>query len=436
MGGGVAGTDGTEPVMRLLGSGVVVVTGTGTWVDVGTNPVGGREERDGGAVGAFVKGARIDRVGGLKGERGGVAGEAGAIEVVGGFVTGEAGAAMGVGRAGGWARPVAGVPSSGWVTAWEAGAAGKSTKRREPVSLLGRRGAMVPSGRVGRPVGWMTPDLAFASSSMLIGGWGGRGVGARGVKCAWLGATVGTAGVGLFLVRSGSCWVAGRLGDLVLCAIGCRSSGTSTLPLCTKTLALALATMTRGGVMPIPPDSVGAANAGPGVILRVGVSDAGDAVATPREATAGEGFFCGKRGVVFELAAYPVVGGAVGFRGIAPEGGFETLGIGLVTAVDQAGGVPETGASSNSSDALRGRVDAAEIFGRGVGMILVEAGLSGLGGRLMRNVSRFWALGSALVLAESAMILPFYSYFGKCSMEKFVIVSYLWRLRIGEVLAE
>jgi hypothetical protein len=60
-------------------------------------------------------------------------------------------------------------------------------------------------------------------------------------------------------------------------------------------------------------------------------------------------------------------------------------------------------------------------------MILVEAGLSGLGGRLMRNVSRFAALGSLPVLAESAMIMPFYSFSGKCSMAKFVIVTDLWR---------
>jgi hypothetical protein len=204
--------------------------------------------------------------------------------------------------------------------------------------------------------------------------------------------------------------------------MGSKSSGISTLPVCTKTLALGLATMTRGGTMPMLPGSAGI---GLRVILSVGASDPGDGVLPASEVAGGEGFFCGKRGVVFALAGDPVMGGAVIFGGNALKGGLETLGIGLVTAVDQAGGVPETGASSNWSDGLIGRVVAAEILGRGVGMILVEAGLSGLGGRLMRNVSRFWALGSALVLAESAMIQPFYSYFGKCSIAKFVIVTYL-----------
>jgi hypothetical protein len=85
------------------------------------------------------------------------------------------------------------------------------------------------------------------------------------------------------------------------------------------------------------------------------------------------------------------------------------LGIGLVTAVDQAGGTFETGTGVGSSwlDVCIGSVLAAETFGRGVGFGLIfdEAGLSGRGGRLMRSVSRFGALGSEPSgLSESAII--------------------------------
>lgn len=96
-----------------------------------------------------------------------------------------------------------------------------------------------------------------------------------------------------------------------------------------------------------------------------------------------------------------------------------TEGIGLVTAVAQAAGI------SIWLDALIGSVVAAEIFGRTAGTILVEAGFSGRGGRLMRSVSRLGAFGSEPGVAESAIIVPFYSYFGKCSMAKFAIVTYL-----------
>jgi hypothetical protein len=67
-----------------------------------------------------------------------------------------------------------------------------------------------------------------------------------------------------------------------------------------------------------------------------------------------------------------------------------------------------------------GSVVAAEILGRGV--ILVEAGFSGRGGRLIRNVSRFGAFGSGVLedegTAESA-IMPFYTY--------------LWKMFNGEI---
>ena len=92
-------------------------------------------------------------------------------------------------------------------------------------------------------------------------------------------------------------------------------------------------------------------------------------------------------------------GGAEGFGGgwgvmFELEVSFETLGMGLVTAVDQAGGTFMTGAGSNWPELCIGSVVAAETFGRGVGVIFVEAGLRGRGGRLMRRVSRLGAFGS------------------------------------------
>jgi len=132
----------------------------------------------------------------------------------------------------------------------------------------------------------------------------------------------------------------------------------------------------------------------------------------------------GKSGVVLACGGEPVKGGAEGLWGMAPEGGRETLGIGLVTAVDHAG-VPD-GTDSKELEVFKGSVVAAEILGRAAGAILVDAGLSGRGGRLIRSVSRFGVLGSEPGEAESAIIVSFYSYFGKSSMAKFAIVTYLW----------
>jgi hypothetical protein len=113
-----------------------------------------------------------------------------------------------------------------------------------------------------------------------------------------------------------------------------------------------------------------------------------------------EGNFCGKRGVVFACGGEPVNGGADGFCAKLPEGGRETLGIGFVTAVDQAGAPGVCGAGSSEVEALMGKVVAAEILGRAAGFI-------GRGGRLMRKVSRLGAFGSGLGLAESAIIILF-----------------------------
>lgn len=172
--------------------------------------------------------------------------------------------------------------------------------------------------------------------------------------------------------------------------------------------------------MPMRCEAVGVSTPGLGTTLVIGLDSSGSLL-TPMAA----GLFCGKSGVVLALGGAPVRGGAEGLGGSEPDGGFVTLGIGLVTAVDHAGGKDEVGASSNWLDALIGSVVAAEIFGRGAGAILVEAGLSGRGGRLIRKVSRFGAFGSGLGVAESAIIILFYSYFGKCSMAKFAIVTYL-----------
>jgi hypothetical protein len=112
---------------------------------------------------------------------------------------------------------------------------------------------------------------------------------------------------------------------------------------------------------------------------------------TPRLAAGMEAVvFWGKSGVVFALAGAPETGGAADFEGMVPEGGLDTLGIGLVTAADHAGA--PAGACSRPPDGVKGKVVAAEILGRAAGAILVDAGLSGRGGRLIRNVSRFGAL--------------------------------------------
>ena len=157
--------------------------------------------------------------------------------------------------------------------------------------------------------------------------------------------------------------------------------------------------MTRGGGWAVMlPEALGST---PGLaITRV---MGWTAVGTLGRATEG-GFFGRKSGVVLEPGGAPVSGGAFGGScGTAPEGARDKFGIGLVTAVDQAGGVVGIGVGSDVP--VIGSVVAAEIFGRGV--IFVDAGLSGRGGKLMRRVSRCGACGSepgeGVGLAESAM---------------------------------
>jgi len=115
--------------------------------------------------------------------------------------------------------------------------------------------------------------------------------------------------------------------------------------------------------------------------------------------------------VVFALAGEPVRGGAEGFGGgwgVTGAVDFETVGIGLVTAVDQAGGTTVGGTGSSLPEECIGSVVPAAMLGRGVGVIFVEAGLSGRGGRLMRKVSRLGAFGSEPSgVAESAIFVLF-----------------------------
>lgn len=133
----------------------------------------------------------------------------------------------------------------------------------------------------------------------------------------------------------------------------------------------------------------------------------------------------GKRVFVLALGGAPVSGGAraLGSCGIAPEGGRATLGIGFVTAVDQAGAVGACGTAVKLGGCI-GIVVAAEILGRGV--IFVDAGLRGLGGRLIRRVSLFGRLMSDLLggggAAESAIML-FILIYGKCTMAKLAIAT-------------
>jgi hypothetical protein len=86
------------------------------------------------------------------------------------------------------------------------------------------------------------------------------------------------------------------------------------------------------------------------------------------------------------------LGGGCGVR--LDEDFTAVLGIGLVTAVDHAGGTFDAGAGTIWLEVVIGSVVAAETFGRGAGAIFADIGLRGRGGRLMRRVSRLGAFGS------------------------------------------
>jgi hypothetical protein len=277
-------------------------------------------------------------------------------------------------------------------------------------------------------VGFLTwiGALGIIGGGVASDGCGDTGVGGGTLGNGDAAATRGT-GTGAVLGITGArgC-VAGIAGVRARCWMGSTDSGRSTLPLCTKILACGLATMTRGGGGIRRPDDVVRSPAGSGSLR---IAGRGGGTEEGRDGGAPcVGAFCGKRGVVLALAGAPVSGGAEGFGGSGVTGDviLEMLGIGLVTAVDHAGGTLLTGAGSNWPVVFIGRVEAADTFGLGVGVIFAVGGLSGRGGKLMRKVSRFGAFGSEPSgVAESAIINCFYSYSGKCSMVKFAIVTYL-----------
>ena len=205
--------------------------------------------------------------------------------------------------------------------------------------------------------------------------------------------------------------------------------------------------MTRGGWPGRRPEdevnsgeTLGGAGGGVGGAIGVGAGAAacggiGGGVA-PSTGTFCDGGFCGKRGVVFAVGGAPVTGGARGRGGVWPSGAvFAMVGIGLVTAVDQAGGTLLTGVGSRLPGAFIGSVLAPETVGRG-GLILADAGLSGRGGRLIRSVSRLGAFGSEPSLfAESAIIFPFYSYFEKMFNREICNYNGFIQLTVARVLS-
>ncbi len=142
--------------------------------------------------------------------------------------------------------------------------------------------------------------------------------------------------------------------------------------------------ITRGGEVSDFPEEVTGAGLGEEPVDEVGEG------AGSSKPELGRG---GKRGVVLAAGGAPVTGGAEGRGGgTGVAGGRATLGIGLVTAVDQAGGIFWTGTGVGFNPVLSGRVVAAEMLGRGV--IWADKGFRGRGGRLMRSVSRLGGVGS------------------------------------------
>jgi hypothetical protein len=278
------------------------------------------------------------------------------------------------------------------------------------------------SGSGIRGIGGREETLASTGATGMTGGMGG-GVANVGGLPRWAGTGGGTGKAGGFgdseagmegmtggsvggrvteeaRAAAGSVWVAGRAGGLDWWEIGARGSASSTLPLWTKTLAFGLAMTTRGGEPAILPEGVEAGSSD-----SVGRDSSGAEVPplTPR-ALPPSGVRWGKRGVVLAEEGAPVMGGAalrpcvwLGGRVVGAGVDRIMLGIGLVTAVDQEGGICCAGTGlrlvgGRIEAGFIGRVVAAEIFGRGA--TGVAAGLSGRGGRLMRRVSRFGGFNS------------------------------------------
>jgi collagen type VII alpha len=365
---------------------------------------------------------------------------------------------------------VFGVGGATWASAsgLGVGVGGRSTRRREPVGRFTCTGTGIPSGVVGRPGELITPLLgamvetgsvgffareapAGARGGITLSGGCGVNVSGTGMAPACIGSggvigvgglakalgigggvtgtgggvasmgglarTTGAGGIGVEGVTVGSVCVAGSAGGRASWEIGSSNSPSSTLPLFTKTFALGFATTTRGGAAILPEGEVA------GAPVTGGAAGAAVPLLAPRTwVGAASGLRCGKSGVVFAAGGAPVSGGAAGLLGgsavgadaIEPEGGREIVLIGLVTAVDQAGGTLEIGAGvipgERTAAGFIGRVVAAEIFGRGAGME-IEAGLSGRGGNAMRRVSRFGGFCSGFSgsggLPASAMVVVF-----------------------------
>ncbi len=209
--------------------------------------------------------------------------------------------------------------------------------------------------------------------------------------------------------------VTGSAGGRDWCGMGSKRSPSSALPPGMKTFARGLAMTTRGG------------GAAVFVTARAGVSaaaagTAGVGAGSPPAGTDGAPGFGGNSGIVLAAGA---PGGLVDLEAPSgPEAGRVRLGIGFVTAVDQAGGTFWTGAGVWLGLDPSGSVVAPDTLGRTE--IWVAVGLAGRGGRLMRRVSRFGggeASPSGVGLAESAISRAFYRYFRKYSMGKLPCIA-------------
>jgi len=359
-------------------------------------------------------------------------------------MTGVAALAVGVGAG---AAVGAGVGAAGIAGATGAGAAGVAA-----LAVTGGGSGGGLAAETGGGVGAATGAGAAGVGAGAAGAAGTIGFGAAAALGTGVGAVSG-------LTPASAC-VDGSDGGRAWCGTGSMPPGSSTFWLSTKTFAAGLATITRAGGGTMRPEDVrnsaagfGSTTGGTGRGAALGVEPAGglgrSAVigggtgsggtltaggggVAPSVGTLPAGGFTGKRGVVLAVGGAPVSGGAAGRGGVASVGGgvgggvgfAEMLGIGLVTAVDHAGGTPGVdGAGSSWLDVCMGNVVAAETLGRGVGVTFPVAGFNGRGGRLIRSVSRFGAFGSLPSGVESAIIMRFYRNFLKCSMAKFAMAT-------------
>lgn len=363
-GGGMGGALGVE---KAGGTGAPNIEGDFGAVGVGSAPVFGRGAGKGGSTPVW----------GLEGGAGGAPRRDPVLGLGGG--KGGAGNAPVRGRGKGEVEPSAAVSE------------GRSVIRTEPVSLWICVGAAGAAGRPGETVRPLSATGGLAKEPEEVRG--GCGAAGRGGTLASSGGGVERAGGVARATPARGC-VFGRAGGRVWWGTGMKSSFSSVLPVCTKTFAFGLAMKTRGGAPADRAPSAGAAGSG--------VPGAG--LAPSRESL----FFCGygKRGMVF--GAGEPTGGADGADpGSVPEVG-RVAGIGLVTAVDQAGGtlVGGTGFGPN------GKVVAPETGGRGVKGLV---GFAGLGGRLIRKVSRLGLFGSGTPEEEGVA--------GSAIRELFIVIS-------------